>query len=226
MNFAPSERSLLSPYDLGRFAGETLFDKLGRACCEADCLPRKELFESWHVAKRVRRRLRGRRVVDLACGHGLTAFVMLLLDQSSERALAVDTTLPASADKLFAALAKVWPALVARVELREMDLESVPLRDSDLVVSCHACGLLTDRVIARAIEARAAVAVLPCCHDFEHCDLGGLSGWLEPALAIDVTRAARLRECGYTVHTQTIPASITPKNRLLLAHPQNVVTGA
>ena len=44
-----------------------------------------------------------------------------------------------------------------------------------------------------------------------------LSRWLDAALAIDVVRAVRLRERGYRVWTQTIPAEITPKNRLLLA---------
>jgi hypothetical protein len=48
-----------------------LFDRVARVVCEADCLPRKELFESWEVARRTRRRFRGGRVVDLAAGHGL-----------------------------------------------------------------------------------------------------------------------------------------------------------
>jgi hypothetical protein len=60
------------------------------------------------------------------------------------------------------------------------------------------------------------VAVLPCCHDVDTCDTGGLTGWLDPSTAIDVVRAARLREAGYEVRTQTIPADVTAKNRLLL----------
>jgi hypothetical protein len=85
------------------------------------------------------------------------------------------------------------------------------------VVSIHACGALTDDVLARAIAAGARVAVLPCCHDAETSDVGGLGGWLDAALAIDVPRAGRLRAAGYSVRTQKIPESITPKNRLLLA---------
>jgi hypothetical protein len=88
-----------------------------------------------------------------------------------------------------------------------------------VVVSCHACGALTDLVLSRASTARARVAVLPCCHDEETCDTGGLGGWLEASLAIDVVRAARLEASGYRVWTQTIPADITPKNRLLLGVP-------
>jgi hypothetical protein len=63
------------------------------------------------------------------------------------------------------------------------------------------------------------VAVLPCCHDLETCDAGDLQGWLDGSLAIDVMRAVRLRQHGYRVWTQTIDASITPKNRLLIGEP-------
>ncbi|HEY3252800.1 MAG TPA: methyltransferase, partial [Polyangiaceae bacterium] len=94
---------------------------------------------------------------------------------------------------------------------------SVTASPGDLLVSCHACGGLTDEVLSQAIAAGARVAVLPCCHEALENDQGGLGGWLDPALAIDVTRAARLRGHGYRVHTQSIPAAITPKNRLLLA---------
>ena len=43
---------------------------------------------------------------------------------------------------------------------------------------------------------------------------------MDGPLAIDVTRAARLRADGYCVITRTIPEEITPKNRLLMAHPE------
>ena len=67
-----------------------------------------------------------------------------------------------------------------------------------------------------AIAAGARVAVLPCCHSLAKCDSGGVAGWVDGPLAIDMTRAARLRAAGYRVHTQTIPSDISPKNRLLL----------
>ena len=67
----------------------------------------------------------------------------------------------------------------------------------------------------------------PCgdCHDEETCDMGGLGGWLESSLAIDVIRATRLETSGYRVWTQTIPADITPKNRLLLGVPVGPAAG-
>lgn len=217
--YSLSSRSRLTPHDAARFPEATLFHRIARVVCAAGCLPRKELFESWEVARRTRRRLRGGRVVDLACGHGLVAWLMLILDDTSPRALAVDPHLPPSAARLADALAAEWPRLRGRVELLPRPLEEVPLAPGDLVVSAHACGPLTDLVLQRALAARAAVSVLPCCHATATGDQGGLSGWLDPALAMDATRAALLRSNGYEVFTQQIPASISPKNRLLLGRP-------
>ncbi|NTW85081.1 MAG: methyltransferase [Holophagaceae bacterium] len=214
-----ASRNRLTPKLLPQFSGETLFNAIARAVCMAGCLPRKELFEAWEVARRVRRRFRGRRVVDLACGHGLLAQILLLLDDSSPEALAVDLRLPKSAATLAATLGEAWPRLAGRVQFLETDLNNIPLASEDLVVSAHACGGLTDQILARAVEARATVAVLPCCHDLKTGDLGGLEGWLDGPLAMDATRVAWLRTQGYQVHTQLIPGDITPKNRLLLAEP-------
>ncbi|MEO7034030.1 MAG: methyltransferase [Polyangiaceae bacterium] len=219
MNFDPGSRSKLTRRDLPRFENSTLFDRVARRVCEAECLPRKELFEAWEVARRTRRRFRGGRVLDLACGHALLAQLLLLLDDSSECALAVDTRLPDSAGQLRETLLQEWPRLTGRVELVAGAISAIQAHAGDLLVSCHACGGLTDNVLDKAIAARARVVVLPCCQDKVAQDQGGLGGWLDAALAIDVTRAARLREHGYTVHTQTIDPAITPKNRLLLADP-------
>ncbi|MFO0679466.1 MAG: methyltransferase [Polyangiaceae bacterium] len=171
------------------------------------------------MARRARRHFRGGRVVDLAAGHGLLAHVMLLLDDTSPRAVAVDTRVPKSAPRVHDALVAAWPRLRDRVVFEEGDLSSFPLRADDVVVSAHACGDLTDTVLARASEVGARVVVLPCCHD-ERDRVGSyLEGWLDPALALDVARVERLRQRGYTVRTQHIPAEVTPKNRLLLAAP-------
>jgi SAM-dependent methyltransferase len=214
-----ASRNRLNARHLAQFAGDTLFDAIARAVCRAGCLPRKELYEAWEVARRVRRRFRGGRIVDLACGHGLLAQILLLLDDSSPLAEAVDRRLPPSAATLAAALFTDWPRLQGRIQLVEAELDAVPLAAGDLVVSVHACGALTDRVITRAVAVRARVAVLPCCHDLKGADLGGLEGWLDGPLAMDAARVAGLRAQGYRVFTQSIPAEITPKNRLLLAEP-------
>ena len=219
MTFSPSSKARLTDRDLERFSAASLFDRIARAVCHAGCLPRKELFEAWEMARRVRRVFRGGRIVDLAAGHGLLAHVLLILDDSSLQALCVDATLPPSSVKLHEALVEAWPRLAGRIVFEESPLESVALSSDDLVVSAHACGALTDLVLNRASAARARVAVLPCCHDLAINDAGSLSGWVDGPLAVDVMRAVRLEQRGYRVRTQTIPALITLKNRLLLGEP-------
>ena len=219
MSFSHSSRGRLTDKDLGRFPGDTLFDRLARSVCHAGCLPRKELYEAWEVARRVRRLFRGGRVVDLGGGHGLLAQVMLVLDDSSPAALVVDKALPASSARVHEALVQAWPRLSGRISFVDRALDDVEVQPSDVVVSSHACGRLTDVVLDRAVEARARVAVLPCCHDLERCDAGELSGWIDGPIAIDIMRAVRLEQRGYRIWTQSIPDSVTPKNRLLIGAP-------
>jgi hypothetical protein len=222
--FSPSSRGRLTDRDLDRFPGSTLFDRLARAVCHAGCLPRTELYEAWEVARRVRRLFRGGRIVDLGGGHGLLAQALLILDDTSPGALVVDKALPPSAAKLHQSLVHAWSRLEGRVEFVTAELDTVETHDTDLVVSSHACGHLTDVVLDRAVSVRARVAVLPCCHDFSANDAGALTGWVDRAVAVDILRAIRLAQHGYRVWTQTIPAGITPKNRLLLGSPL-LVTG-
>lgn len=144
---------------------------------------------------------------------------MLLLDDTSATAVAIDRRIPKCAARVAGVLTAEWPRLAGRVAFVERTLDDVALDASDVVVSAHACGVLTDRVLHMAASVSARVVVLPCCHTLSRSDTGGLEGWLDPALAIDVTRAQQLRARGYRVHTQKIPESITPKNRLLLGEP-------
>jgi hypothetical protein len=221
VTFSVSSKGRLTQRDLARFPGTSLFDRLARAVCHAGCLPRKELYEAWEMARRVRRLFRGGRIVDLAAGHGLLAQTLLILDNSSPQALVVDTTLPRSSGRLHEVLIDAWPRLAGRVVFDEGPLESVRLSEEDLVVSAHACGALADLVLDRAAAVRARVAVLPCCHDLAINDAGSLSGWVDGPLAVDVMRAVRLEQRGYRVRTYTIPEQITPKNRLLLGAPSS-----
>jgi len=218
--FSPSSRGRLTDYDLDRFPSDSLFDRLAREVCHAGCLPRKELFEAWETARRVRRLFRGGRVVDLGGGHGLLAHVMLILDDSSPEGCVVDTALPPSSVTLHEVLTAAWPRLSGRVSFISAGLDEVVINSTDVVVSVHACGNLTDVVLDRAAAARARVAVLPCCHDLDASDDGDLTGWVDGALAVDVVRALRLRQQGYRTWTQSIPSDVTPKNRLLLGAPR------
>lgn len=215
--FSPASKARLTDYDLGRFPDDTLFHRLARAVCAAGCLPRKELYEAWEVARRVRRRFRGGRVVDLCGGHGLLAHTMLLLDETSPGAVVVDRAVPLSSTSLSHALTSVWPRLAERVSYVEADVNDIDLTPDDVVVSVHACGGLTDAVLDRALTAHARVAVVPCCHNLDELENAGLTGWMDGALAVDAARAVRLVTRGCRVWTQTIPSTITPQNRLLMA---------
>jgi len=217
----PGSRARLTARQAAFFPGDSLFAKLARAVCAAECLPRKELFEAWEVARRVRRRMRGGRVVDLAAGHGLLAYAMLLLDDSSPRAVCVDSRKPESAERLRIGLESAWPRLAGRVRYEQMDIGGIGLTSEDVVVSVHACGRLTDVALDMAVDAQARVAVLPCCHDLADADTGGLEGWMDGPLAMDVVRATRLAEAEYRVWTGRIPEAITPKNRLLTGEPRH-----
>jgi Methyltransferase domain len=218
--FSPGSRARLTDRDLGRFPGDTLFHRLARAVCRAGCLPRKELYESWEMARRVRRLFRGGRIVDLGGGHGLLAQIMLILDDTSPSAVIVDKTVPPSSRRIQESLEQAWPRLSGRVTFVQGQMDAVEILPADIVVASHACGELTDRVIERAASARARLAVLPCCHHLSTFDVPELSGWITGAVAIDLVRALRLKSQGYRIWTQTIPDTITPQNRLLIGEPK------
>ena len=212
-----SSSNRLNIRHLEHFTGETLFDRIARAVCGAECLPRKELYESWEVARRIHRRIKGMRLIDLACGHALLPYIMLLLDRSIPEAIAIDCKIPASAKKLAESLSETWPTLAGKITLQEKDIADADIRKNDLLVSVHGCGNLTDQIIDLAIENGAHLALLPCCHDLKRSETGNLEGWLEPTMAVDVMRVARLQSAGYNINTGLIPETITPKNRLLIA---------
>ena len=217
--FSRGSHRRLTTHDLGRFGGESLFDRIARAVCAAECLPRHLPCFVQLLARRVRRVCRGGRVVDLGGGHGLLAHVMLLLDGTSPGALVVDPTLAPSHRRLHEVLVALWPRLAGRVTFVACGIGEMSAAASDLIVSCHGCGRLTDAALDLAIGARARVAVLPCCHDHVYCETGELAGWMPADLAIDATRAARLRLERYRIWTKTIPAEVTPRNRLLIGEP-------
>ena len=215
-NMKKSSKNRLTPQQESLFPGNNLFAKIARAVCRAGTLPRKELYETWEMARRVRRRYRGGRVLDLACGHGLLAHLMLILDDSSETAIAVDNNIPLNATRLSNALIEAWPRLQERIIYKESSIQEIVVLPDDIVVSAHACGSLTDLIIDKATARHARIAVLPCCHDLRKSPTNGLSGWMDNTLAVDTVRAVELRTKGYQIITQKIPSEITPKNRLLM----------
>src|SRR5262249_35909092 len=126
---------------------------------------------------------------------------------------------PPSAATLHQTLVECWPRLAGRLTFVASPVDRVEILPGDIVVSVHACGVLTDVVLQLATTVRARVAVLAFFHDLGGCGARAVSGWMDHALAIDVVRARRLASQGYHIWTQRIPQDITPQNRLLIGAP-------
>lgn len=170
------------------------------------------------MAHRVRRHFVGGRVVDLCCGYGLLAQMVLLLDDDHETcAVAVDKRLPPNHGRVHAALVEAFPHLKGRVRFEQLPLSAVALRADDVIVSAHACGSLSDDVLAAAVDVGARVAVLPCCHGTRwRPDLADVA---DAAAAMDGERVERLQALGCRAWTQEIPREVSPKNRLIFGVP-------
>ena len=154
------------------FASSSLFDEFARTLAGTGVVPRKEVFETWAAALLIDAHApfaASRRIVDVACGHGLLAWALLVLDDKNvdrppRTALCVDRRLPASSDAAHAALVARWPHLSDRLHRVEGGLEDLMMSPSCLAVSVHACGTLSDVLVRAAVRAGAPLALVPCCH--------------------------------------------------------------
>lgn len=233
-------RTKLRPRDTREFelADSHLFRDIAGAVCSTATLPRKELFEAWEVASRVDAKFpNATRVADLAAGHGLLGWMLLLLawtDGRPRSAVCVDVRMPASADTLSEAMLQRWPDLRGSLDYVEGGLEHVQSDPSVLITSVHACGPLTDAVLERAVRGGAPVAVMPCCHSLRKqavpqygslpelltvdalreraADIGAVP-------AIDSARIEALRAMGYLVLEEYVDPTVTPYNKLIMALP-------
>ena len=213
-----------------------LFGEVARAVCTAGVLPRKELYEAWEVATRIDAAFENHtRVADLAAGHGLLAWMLLLLARQRglpRTVVCVDVRMPASVDAISAAMVDRWPELGdgSSFHYVEGGINEVVAGPETLLTAVHACGPLSDLVLERAAAANSAAAVVPCCHSLRKQPMPNLPGLTREALAaaadlvgpsaaIDAFRAEVLRKRGYHVELAHIPVEISPYNRLLLCHP-------
>ncbi|MCA9665376.1 MAG: methyltransferase [Myxococcales bacterium] len=197
--------------------------RLARALCDEKALPIKELFESFEVFERVRRRLRAAVVADLCCGHGLTGALFAIFARDTEQVILLDHKRPQSHAHVMRAIERVapWaPAKVRYVEARvQRAREHVP--DGASVVALHACGSRTDRCIDLAVERRGALALVPCCYfGTAQAAPPALREALGPRLATDVHRTYRLEQAGFRVEWSAIPRAVTAMNRVLVARPR------
>ncbi len=211
-------KATLYPGHLERMELPRYFEPLLKALAQRRVLPVKEVCESLEFFVRVRRKLHASLVADLCCGHGLTGLLFALCERRVERVLLVDRRCPDNFEGVFAAVCEVGPWVREKVEFQTRRLRGLELEAGSMVVAVHACGLRTDRALDVAMLARGHAAVLPCCYPAAHCRAPQALGHnLGVPTAMDVDRTYRLESAGYRVRWDSIPAVITPMNRLLIA---------
>jgi hypothetical protein len=213
-------RSRPGDWALDWFASEGMEDRLACALLRARAVPFKEVLEAFEFFERARRHVRGPVVADLCCGHGLVGMLYGVFHRDVHRVLLVDRARPDSVDRTLAALCEVAPWLRDKVAFETADLAEATLPSGAATLGVHACGRATDAVIDLALDAGGPVALLPCCHPKSGVPgPATLAQHLGHDLATDVARTYRLEAAGYATRWTTIPAAITPMNRVVLAWP-------
>ena len=218
-----SSRELLQPRHQREFFGDTIFDEFSRTVCLAGAVPRKELYEAWATALLVQHQFpNSGRVADLACGHGLLSWALLLLNPDRS-AVCIDKRIPGSAEKIAHAMISEWPTLASRWDFVESKLDVIEPCSSTLLCGIHACGTLSDTIISLAVRGNAPLVLIPCCHTKRALPMDDRKEFLNHNLSlsefVDERRVERLQQSGYTVYRREIPQAVTPKNTVILAAP-------
>lgn len=207
------------------FPTERFVDRLARALAEARAISLKELLEAFEFFERVRHRIRSRNMVDVCCGHGLAGLLFAVFERSVEHVTLIDHRSGAAFERVRAAIEPLAPWIRGRVEYTQLDLQEFgPSHTRDAsVIALHACGGRTDECIDVAVASRSALAVMPCCHRKSTPRAPAtLRRALGVQVASDVHRTYRLIDAGYRVDWTTIPDAITPRNRIVVATPQQI----
>jgi hypothetical protein len=246
-----NSRRKLKPRDAYRFAHvkPELFAELAMVICATGMLPQKELHECWQMANVVHKAFpENPRIADLAAGHGLLAWILVLLARSMEKpvlrtAVALDIKRPKSAAVLATAMTQRWPQLAGAVHFVEGSIDAVRTDNGPdtLFVAVHACGSLSDRVLMAAMRSLSPVAIMPCCHSLRKqiqslsslalasglpeltaADMLAAAGKAGPVEVIDQFRREALSALGYQCHEESIQAEITSFHRIIIGKPTRV----
>jgi len=237
------EQQIIQSYDNMSNDYTDKFQDFVRVVCSTSSIPRKELYEAWSTAIIIHNFFpEQKRFADLACGHGLLSWALLILDidstydenKSNRSAVCIDRRMPKSAEKLATAMIEQWPMLQDKWDYVESKLDAIVPSSSTLLCGVHACGLLSDQIISLAIHGGSPLALVPCCHskkslnDTERIEykrnqnndnIENQLYNLSLSEYIDNARVNKLQAAGYSVTRTTIPEEITAQNKLILASP-------
>lgn len=219
-------RKRLVPKDARAFPGDGPVDRFARALCEHQATSFRELAEAFEFFALVRKHARRKVVADLCGGHGLVAVLFVMFERCVERAVVLDRTRQGNFDRILKAAGVAAPWTTGRIEYLEAKLVIAPERipkDAGLV-SVHACGARTDRVLELAVANHVPVAVMPCCHPVAASKAPPALKKALAHLAVDVDRTYQLEAAGFHVHWSEVSERITRMNRVILARPRTVVT--
>ena len=207
--------------------GDSLMNKFALALARRRAIDRKEFFEACEFFARVRDRLKADdgigTLIDVAGGHGLVGtLAAIFMSRRFQRVVVRDMRRPQAFDAVCEAAVEVAPWVEGRIVFEETKIGPgyAPLPRGCAIVCVHGCKGLTDTIInaADAADARS-VALMPCCYRSTAADAPeALRAALGVPLAADVHRTYTLERLGYTVKWSAIPPSISPMNRIILAH--------
>ncbi|MCB9639836.1 MAG: hypothetical protein H6728_13655 [Myxococcales bacterium] len=225
---------------------ESFSDRLALRLCDRHYFPKKEFFEALYFSRYAQRRLKRLDkeqpwvALDIACGHGLIGMLLaayVRADRLGEVWL-IDPFVPERSGELEEIFAEMSPHSAARVKRIPMRLGAWIDRvqdEPDLTerrffwMGCHACGELSDAIMAIAIARREPFLVMPCCpnrrwkgtwpRDLSRPVEADLSSLPDLGTAMDLTRLGRAQAAGYRTFLRTIDAEISPHNRILYGEP-------
>ena len=240
------QRRHRSLFELTDEADLALFNEFCNVLCDSGVMPRKEIFETWSAALYIHETFghQVRRVCDVAAGHSLLAWALLVLDDHASNngkgakpltVLCVDRKMPPSAEAIRMAMVERWPHLEERFDFVEGSLEQMQPHPSCLLASVHACGGLSDILIASAASSQSPIALVPCCHTRKKKALLGASDYAREeyeaiihakevkdlTTMLDEAREAALRNAGFDIRTQYLPKRFTLKNRVIMGMPRS-----
>lgn len=107
-------------------------------------------------------------------------------------------------------------------------IENFNLPKSALVIAVHSCGILTDKILEKAVLFYCPVAVMPCCYNqnmkkysLQRSPDGRKLIYESEKDYYDAFRLEFLKENNYNAVIKTIDKKITPMNNIIIGIPKS-----